>query len=178
MVAEKDQDILKHLNDVRVKMNPDDSEMGFTISFYFSENEYFTDNVLTKQYYYDNKPPAENPLLYDGPQIVRTSGMPIAWKPGKNVTIKIMKKVKKHKNRKETRTITKTVKQDSFFNFFDPPHECITDEDIDDFTAELLQEDFRIASFMREIMIPQAVLFFTGEAVESDVGVLTFWQVI
>lgn len=171
MVTDKDQDILKHLKDVRVALNSDDSEMGFTLNFYFSENEYFNENILSKHYFFDNKPPSEDPLHYDGPQIVRTRGTPITWKPGKNVTIKIMKKVKKHKNRKETRTFTKTVKQDSFFNFFDPPHETLTDEDIDEFTAELLQEDFRIASFMREVMIPQAVLYFTGEAIESDVRI-------
>nr|CDS17662.1 nucleosome assembly protein [Echinococcus granulosus] len=168
LIKEKDHPILEHLTDIRINLNTGDSEMGFTINFYFSPNEYFNEEVLSKFYYFDNKPPSENPLLYDGPQIVRVRASPITWKPGKNVTVKFMRKVKKHKNRKEVRTITKTVKQDSFFNYFDPPYESLTDEDLDEDTAELLQEDFRIANFMRDVLVPRAVLFFTGEAVESD----------
>lgn len=45
----------------------------------------------------------------------------IDWQKGKNVTVKLIKKVQKHKGRGTKRTVTKTVKADSFFNFFDPP---------------------------------------------------------
>ena len=45
----------------------------------------------------------------------------IDWKKGKNVTVKLVKKTQKHKNRGTKRTVTQTVKTDSFFNFFDPP---------------------------------------------------------
>jgi hypothetical protein len=45
----------------------------------------------------------------------------IDWKKGKNVTVRVVKKVQKHKNRGTKRTVTQTVKNDSFFNFFDPP---------------------------------------------------------
>ncbi|VDM31334.1 unnamed protein product [Hydatigera taeniaeformis] len=168
LIKENDYPVLEHLTDIRINLNTAESEMGFTINFYFSPNEYFSENVISKFYYFDNKPPSENPLLYDGPQIVRVRASPITWKPGKNVTVKFLRKVKKHKNRKEVRTITKTVKQDSFFNYFDPPNESLTDEDLDEDTAELLQEDFRIANFMRDVLVPRAVLFFTGEAIESD----------
>ncbi|KAL5967802.1 Nucleosome assembly protein 1-like 4, partial [Taenia solium] len=168
LIKGNDYPVLEHLTDIRINLNTADSEMGFTINFYFSPNEYFSEKVISKFYYFDNKPPSENPLLYDGPQIVRVRASPITWKPGKNVTVKFLRKVKKHKNRKEVRTITKTVKQDSFFNYFDPPNESLTDEDLDEDTAELLQEDFRIANFMRDVLVPRAVLFFTGEAIESD----------
>jgi len=45
----------------------------------------------------------------------------IDWKKGKNVTIKTIKKNQKHKSRGSMRTVTKTVQNDSFFNFFSPP---------------------------------------------------------
>ena len=45
----------------------------------------------------------------------------IDWKKGKNVTVKTIKKKQKHKGRGTTRTVTKTVQNDSFFNFFNPP---------------------------------------------------------
>jgi len=46
----------------------------------------------------------------------------IDWKKGKNVTVKVVKKVQKHKGRGTKRTVMKTVQNDSFFNFFAPPH--------------------------------------------------------
>ena len=45
----------------------------------------------------------------------------IDWCKGQNVTVKTIKKKQKHKGRGTTRTITKTVQNDSFFNFFTPP---------------------------------------------------------
>ena len=46
----------------------------------------------------------------------------IDWNPGKNVTVKLVKKTQKHKARGMKRTVTKTVQNDSFFNFFAPPN--------------------------------------------------------
>ncbi|KAM3180613.1 hypothetical protein ACTXT7_015949 [Hymenolepis weldensis] len=167
MIVDNDQPILEHLTDIRVTYDNTD-KMSFSLNFYFSPNEYFKEHVITKTYFFDNSLPAENPLLYEGPRIFRVEVSPITWKPGKNVTVKFVKKVKKHKNRKEVRTITKEVKQDSFFNFFYPPSESLNDEDLDEETAELLEEDFRIANFMRDALLSQAVLFFTGEYEDSD----------
>lgn len=45
----------------------------------------------------------------------------IDWVKGKNVTLKTIKKKQKHKGRGTVRTVTKTVPNDSFFNFFTPP---------------------------------------------------------
>ena len=45
----------------------------------------------------------------------------IDWKKGKNVTVKKIRKKQKHSGRGTTRTVTKTVQNDSFFNFFSPP---------------------------------------------------------
>lgn len=45
----------------------------------------------------------------------------INWTKGKNVTLKTIKKKQKHKGRGTVRTVTKTVPNDSFFNFFTPP---------------------------------------------------------
>jgi hypothetical protein len=48
-------------------------------------------------------------------------GTPIEWKKGKNVTVKTIKKKQKHKSKGSVRTVSKTVQNDSFFNFFSPP---------------------------------------------------------
>jgi len=80
-----------------------------------------------------------------------------------------VKKKQKHKSKGNVRTITKQVKNDSFFNFFDPPP--ISDDpdaDVDPETQDLLTADFEIGHYIRDRIIPRAVLFFTGEALEDD----------
>ena len=60
-------------------------------------------------------------LLSDMQFVLFLCSCTIDWKKGKNVTVRVVKKVQKHKKRGTKRTITQTVKNDSIFNFFDPP---------------------------------------------------------
>ncbi|CAH8529569.1 unnamed protein product [Heterobilharzia americana] len=166
MVQEHDRDILKHLVDVKCVLHTGE-ESGFTLEFYFSPNEYFTNSVLTKRYYFNYEIPSDDPFGYEGPEIVRTKGCIINWNPGKNVTVKLIKKVQKRKSGGAKRTVTKSVREDSFFNFFAPPAESLSD-DLDEDTELLLESDFKLGQFLRESVIPRAVLYFTGEAVDSE----------
>lgn len=50
--------------------------------------------------------------------IEKCQGTEIAWKDGKDVTKKKVKKKQKNKKGGPNKTITKTVEQESFFNFF------------------------------------------------------------
>merc|ERR1712098_469899 len=82
---------------------------------------------------------------------------------------KQVKKKQKHKNKGSVRTITKQVKADSFFNFFDPP--SVPDDpkaEVDEETQAILTADFEIGHYIRERIVPRAVLYFTGEALEED----------
>merc|ERR1719476_10610 len=110
----------------------------------------------------------EDPFSFEGPDIVGCTGCKIDWKKGKNITQKVVKKKQKHKGRGQTRVVTKTVKADSFFNFFDPPEVPDEEDEMDEETEALLSADFEIGHFFRERLIPKAVLFFTGEAIEED----------
>ena len=83
--------------------------------------------MLTKQYLLNMEPEQETPFTFDGPEIVRCRGCDIHWKKGKNVTVKVVKKVQKHKGRGEKRTVTKTVQNDSFFNFFNAADQSVDD---------------------------------------------------
>merc|ERR1712173_447787 len=86
-----------------------------------------------------------------------------------NLTVKQVKKKQKHKSKGRVRTITKQVKADSFFNFFDPP--VVPDDpnaEVDEDTQALLTVDFEIGHYIRERIVPRAVLFFTGEALDDD----------
>uniref|UniRef100_A0A1B6LNY8 Nucleosome assembly protein 1-like 4 n=1 Tax=Graphocephala atropunctata TaxID=36148 RepID=A0A1B6LNY8_9HEMI len=168
MVQEHDEPILKHLIDVKViflKANP----MGFVLEFHFSPNEYFSNSVLTKVYEMKCVPEDSDPFSFEGPEIYKCKGCTIDWKKNKNVTVKTIKKKQKHKSRGSVRTITKTIQNDSFFNFFNPPvMPEDPDADVDEDTQSLLTSDFEIGHYIRERIVPRAVLYFTGEALDDE----------
>lgn len=168
MVQEHDEPILKHLLDIKViflKSNP----MGFVLEFHFAPNEYFSNSVLTKEYEMKCVPDVSDPFSFEGPEIYKCKGCTIDWKKGKNVTVKTIKKKQKHKSRGSVRTVTKTVQNDSFFNFFTPP--CMPEDpeaEVDEDTQALLTSDFEIGHYIRERIVPRAVLYYTGEALEDE----------
>jgi len=182
MIQEHDEPILKHLQDIRVVFTGPDSmvdttqypqptPMGFVLEYHFSPNPFFTNNVLTKSYKMKCEPDEDDPFAFEGPEIVSASGCHIDWKKGKNVTQKVVKKKQKRKGspgRGQTRFVSKTVKNDSFFNFFSPPEVPDDEADLDEETEALLAADFEIGHFFRERIVPKAVLYFTGEALEDD----------
>ena len=141
--------------------------MSFVLEFHFEPNEYFTNEVLTKTYRMRSEPDDSDPFSFDGPEIMGCTGCQIDWKKGKNVTLKTIKKKQKHKGRGTVRTVTKTVSNDSFFNFFAPP-EVPESGYLDDDSEAILAADFEIGHFLRERIIPRSVLYFTGEAIEDD----------
>ena len=168
MVQEHDEPILKHLHDIKViflQTNP----MGFVLEFHFEPNEYFTNSVLTKEYIMKCTPEKTDPFSFEGPEIYKCKGCVIDWKKGKNITVKTIKKNQKHKSRGSMRTVTKTVQNDSFFNFFTPP--VVPDDseaELDDETQALLTSDFEIGHYIRERIVPRAVLYYTGEGLEDE----------
>uniref|UniRef100_A0A2K6MIX0 Nucleosome assembly protein 1 like 4 n=1 Tax=Rhinopithecus bieti TaxID=61621 RepID=A0A2K6MIX0_RHIBE len=163
LVQEYDEPILKHLQDIKVKFSDPGQPMSFVLEFHFEPNDYFTNSVLTKTYKMKSEPDKADPFSFEGPEIVDCDGCTIDWKKGKNVTVKTIKKKQKHKGRGTVRTITKQVPNESFFNFFNPL-KGKSDED-SEFT---LASDFEIGHFFRERIVPRAVLYFTGEAIEDD----------
>ncbi|XP_067906180.1 nucleosome assembly protein 1-like 1 isoform X2 [Heterodontus francisci] len=167
MIQEHDEPILKHLKDLKVKFSDPGQPMSFTLEFKFEPNEYFTNEIVTKTYKMKSQPDESDPFSFDGPEIMGCTGCQIDWKKGKNITMKTIKKKQKHKGRGTVRTVTKTVPNDSFFNFFSPP-EVPENGELDEDSEAILAADFEIGHFLHERIIPRAVLYFTGEAIEDD----------
>ncbi|XP_076368600.1 nucleosome assembly protein 1-like 1 isoform X2 [Tachypleus tridentatus] len=165
-IQEHDEPILKDLTDVKVKLL-ESNPMGFILEFHFKPNEYFSNTLLTKEYEMRCVPDEDDPFGFEGPEIFKCKGCTIDWKKGKNVTMKTIKKKQKHKSRGSVRTITKTVQNDSFFNFFSPPTVPSDEEQLDEDTQVLLAGDFEMGHFIRERIVPKAVLYFTGEALQD-----------
>jgi nucleosome assembly protein 1-like 1 len=71
----------------------------------------------------------------------------------------------------QSRVVTKTVPNDSFFNFFSPPDpntfENKEEDEVDDLTIQL-ESDINRAEFIRDRLIPKAVLYFTGDIIDDD----------
>merc|ERR1712076_96156 len=119
---------------------------------------------------------------YEGPEIVQCTGCTINWKSAeKNVTQRTVKKKQKNKKTGQTRSITQVLPQDSFFNFFQPIESKVEnmrkilaeqndemDEDEFDQQAAMLEADYEIGHFIRERLIPRAVLYYTGELDDEE----------
>ena len=74
----------------------------------------------------------------------------------------MVKKRQKHKGHGQTRVVTKTVQNDSFFNFFSPPAvPTAAEEELDDETLDLLDADYDIGQLIRDRIINRAVLIFS-----------------
>jgi hypothetical protein len=141
MIQEWDAPILKHLIDItsQIHVNPN----GFSILFHFEENEYFTNAIIKREYEFNTALDPKNPYVYDGSIPKKTQGTLIDWKEGMDV-------LKQHAN-------------ESFFAFFDPSiKEC--SEDIDSECKAEISYQFLIGEFIRDEIIPNAVLFYTDEA--------------
>lgn len=159
-ITERDEDALKFLKDI--KWSRLDEGKGFKLDFFFNENPFFKNTVLTKTYYMVDE---------NEPILERVTGTVIDWFPGKKLTEKVMRK-KLKKGAKSGKTVTRVEQCASFFNFFKPPQIPDDDEDLDDDLADdlqdLLEQDYDIGSTIRDKIIPRAVSWYTGEAVETD----------
>lgn len=120
LILDHDEPVLGYLQDVRVRYDEDKPASSYTLEFEFAENPYFRNRVLTKTFEFKNKINPAEPLKYRGPDLMRTIGSSIDWKPKKNVTVKLIKKKIKSRNRKAPpKIITKEEEQESFFCFFE-----------------------------------------------------------
>ncbi|XP_042398519.1 nucleosome assembly protein 1;2-like [Zingiber officinale] len=159
-VQERDEEALKYLRDI--KWCRIDEPKGFKLEFFFDTNPFFKNAVLTKTYHMIDE---------DEPILEKAIGTEIEWLPGKCLTQKILKK-KPKKGSKNAKPITKTEDCESFFNFFNPPQVPDDDADIDEDTAEQLQGqmevDYDIGSTIKDKIIPHAVSWFTGDAVQDE----------
>ena len=70
---------------------------------------------------------------------------------------------------KQTRVVRKTVPCESFFNFFSPPKPpAESDEDAASDIEERLELDYQLGEDIKEKLIPRAVDWFTGEALQFE----------
>ena len=139
MIEEWDEPLLTCLNDIKLQLQLHPI-IGFTLEFHFSEQakQYFTNKTLTK--FYELQIESDDQVLfYEGTGIIRSEGCRIDWIDS---TVNV------------TRNANTDERQSSFFNFFTSPP--LHDQ-------WKLATDFQIGHYIREHIVPKAILYYTGE---------------
>ena len=147
---------------------------GFSIQFLFDQNEYFTNDVLEKSFYFSSDVDefCEENFLY-------AKGTPIEWKEGKCLTSKKITKSQRNKKTGATRNVTEVVEVPSFFSFFKtiegPSQEDDASQmDSEDFEMfeQQIYEEYYVGELLRTRIIPYAFDWFCGtmSLAEEDSG--------
>ncbi|RKP10629.1 hypothetical protein THASP1DRAFT_12580, partial [Thamnocephalis sphaerospora] len=164
LITESDEEPLQSLRDIKLQYT--DDKPGFTIVFEFGENEFFTNRTLTKTYYYQQSS-SFGDLVYES-----SRGCDIDWKEGKDLTVTIETKKQRHKTTNKTRVIKRAVPNETFFSFFStiqtPEDDTeLEDEEQEDLDARL-EADYELGEEFKERIIPHAVDWFTGKALQYE----------
>uniref|UniRef100_A0A182J732 Nucleosome assembly protein 1-like 4 n=1 Tax=Anopheles atroparvus TaxID=41427 RepID=A0A182J732_ANOAO len=158
LVQETDEPALRALTDVRSVLK-NEPEPGFLLEFHFASNDFFTNEVLTKEYFLRCAPDPEAPSKFNGFEIYRCTGCTIDWKPGQNLNVQTHTESEGGPARVEP--------VNSFFNFFEP--EKHTNADFGEaYNVALLECDFHHGYYIKETVIPRAVFLFLGENVSLN----------
>lgn len=174
LLSEDDLGALEALTNISCEYNDDYS--GFKLTFTFRENEYFTNTELVKSY-------SVSPDLLEekAPALTSVDGTKIEWKHKKNLCMTEVKKKQKAKSGRKAgqiRFVTKLEAKQSFFHFFSDPR--LDDGDDEDSENEgghkegehefqlSIDEDYEAGHAFRAEIIPDAILWFTGEALDEE----------
>lgn len=161
MIAKRDEEALKQLTNIEctyfTKGDSEDSKAGYKLSFHFRVNDYFTDRVLEKTYYYrDGEVDDTGELLYD-----RAVGSYVHWKDGKDLTQENNEEAKYNDNDNEDERPTR-----SFFNLFyprSPPSPDMVkkgemEEEAYNQVIEELEDDIQCGEDIRDEVSPCTVM--------------------
>ncbi|KAF8996152.1 nucleosome assembly protein [Cyathus striatus] len=170
IITDRDAEALKQLLDVRL-VYLEAPQFGFKLEFVFGQNEYFDNELLQKTYLYQEEVGYGGDFVYD-----RAEGCEIKWKEDKDLTKEFEIKKQRNKNTNRTRLVRKAKPTESFFNFFTPPvlpsEEVIDSGEVDPEELEEIEEkleiDYQLGEDFKEKIIPRAVDYFTGKALEYD----------
>ncbi|KAF8632369.1 hypothetical protein AX15_001904 [Amanita polypyramis BW_CC] len=177
IITNRDEEALKSLIDIRLvylekETDPQlEGKPGYKIQFVFKQNDFFENEILEKTYVYRDEVGYSGDFMYD-----RSIGTEIKWKEDKDLTKEFEIKKQRNKTTNRTRLVRKAKPAESFFNFFNPPEppsdEAINSGDIDEEDLEEIENkleiDYQIGEDFKEKIIPRAVDYFTGKALEYE----------
>jgi hypothetical protein len=143
---------------------------GFTLTFTFATNPYFSDTVLVKSYPIKNMyDPMNN---YDF-QWKLVKGTEINWAAGKDGTVEMVKPKRRGGKKGGKAPPAREEPRESFFHFF-------TCEDVDEEEVatmgpmerqqyeQAVDSDFRVGCALKDKVIPYAQKFYVGDPTGED----------
>lgn len=89
-ITDRDEEALKSLIDIRMEYL---DRPGFRLIFEFSDNEFFTNKLITKTYFYQEENGYGGDFIYD-----HAEGDKIDWKAGQDLTVKVESKKQRNKS--------------------------------------------------------------------------------
>lgn len=140
LIHKCDEEALGYLIDIRVILIKE-PEMSFKLEFEFAPNPFFANAVLMKQYMLG----CDSDDEFYGFSIVKAIGCQIDWNDDMNIVEK---------------------EPESFFSFFNPPELADNDANSPEIVSNIffeLQQDFETGLFIKERLVPNAVLFYLNE---------------
>lgn len=151
-IEEKDEAVLKHLTKVTFAKDG----VNRTYYFHFSPNDYFKNEVLTKEF-----------TMISDEEPSHSVGTTIEWCDGKDLTKKVTKKKQKNKKTGQSRVVERVEKDKSFFNFFGSQDlreshlETLEDEEAEEIENQM-QEDLDIGYALENEVVPFSLEYFLG----------------
>ncbi|XP_035778322.1 nucleosome assembly protein 1-like 1 [Anopheles albimanus] len=148
LIEEADEPALQKLKDIRCTLKPEPTP-GFVLEFHFEPNGFFTNEVLTKEYFLRCAPDPLKPSMFNGFEIFHCAGCRIDWKEGQNLI-------------EQSESDREDAAGASFFSFFEPERVAPGETD-PEIAVALLECDFQYGYYIREKIIPRAVSLFLRE---------------
>lgn len=97
LITDRDEAALKLLTDVRMEYL---EKPGFRLIFEFAENDFFTNKVITKTYYYQEESGYGGDFIYD-----HAEGDKIIWRTDKDLTVRVESKKQRNKSKPSVQKI-------------------------------------------------------------------------
>jgi len=178
-IEEYDEPVLEYLESIETSdIDPTDEDKGFIVTFKFNANPYFKNTQIRKIYSIVRANEFTDQL-----EITQIQSDKIEWNDGQNVTVEIVAKKKSGGGARKKKGAAKEEPRPSFFRFFrdldadNLPSELgdYEDEDEDDEEASpldhlqmIMQDDWERAVALKDTIVPRAVRWYTGEAVQDE----------
>jgi nucleosome assembly protein 1-like 1 len=90
LITDRDEPALKFLTDIRMEYL---ERPGFRLIFEFADNDFFSNKIITKTYFYQEESGYGGEFIYD-----HAEGDKIDWKPSKDLTVRVESKKQRNKS--------------------------------------------------------------------------------
>ena len=90
LITDRDEPALKFLTDIRMEYL---AQPGFRLIFEFAGNDFFSNKLITKTYFYQEESGYGGEFIYD-----HAEGDKIEWKAGKDLTVRVESKKQRNKS--------------------------------------------------------------------------------